>query len=112
MENRKRVTKPKLLNEEDEIGLILFYLNSTMTLNQLCLIFGTTPTSASRIIESMLHIMIPKLKKHPWSRIKFPISALEKQVLADMVHNREPSVDDVIDLPTVYQYLFNARPML
>jgi hypothetical protein len=38
-----------LLDEVGQLGLLLLYLNSIMRLNDLCLIFGVTPSTASRI---------------------------------------------------------------
>lgn len=67
-----------------------------MNINQLCLLFGITPTTTSRYIRSLITLLIRKLKKHPVSRVKFPTADEEKERLAAMVHTRKPTVTDVI----------------
>ena len=48
--------RPRHLDEKDKLGLYLFYVNSTMTLNNLCLIFGTTPSRCcDRIFHDVAH---------------------------------------------------------
>ena len=47
-----RTGRPRLLNTEDELGIILFYLGSSMTISHLCLIFGCTPSRCSDIINN------------------------------------------------------------
>ena len=44
----------RLLSSQDELGLILFYLGSSMTLSQLCLLFGCTSTRCGLIINDQL----------------------------------------------------------
>jgi hypothetical protein len=44
----------QLLGPDGYLGLVLFYMGSTMTNKHLCLIFGTTPSVCSRAINWML----------------------------------------------------------
>ena len=88
--------RPRLLNTRDELGLILFYLGSTMKYSELCLIFGCTPTRCSVYINHQLTFLSRKLRNHPKAKIIWPNTLAEKEVLADPVNGREPQVDDVI----------------
>jgi hypothetical protein len=92
---RKRRGRPPLLSPEDQLGLILFYFGSTMTMKFLCMIFGITPSACSRTLRHMLKRIVKTLQMHLWSRVKFP-DAEKMREYATMVHAREPSVDDVI----------------
>jgi len=91
-----RTGLPRLLNTEDELGIILFYLGSSMTISHLCLIFGCTPSRCSDIINNQLLSLSRRLKNHPKARIHWPSTLREKEYLADLVHRRAPNVVDVI----------------
>jgi len=91
-----RTGRPRLLNTEDELGIILFYLGSSMTISHLCLIFGCTPSRCSDIINNQLLSLSRRLKNHPKARIHWPSTLREKEYLADLVHRRAPNVVDVI----------------
>ena len=78
-----------------QLGLLLFYLGSTMPYKFLCLLFGITPIACSRMINNMLVIVNRRLRCHPLSHVKFPDDE-KKQKFALMVQRREPSVDNVI----------------
>ena len=91
-----RTGRPRLLNTEDELGIILFYLGSSMTISHLCLIFGCTPSRCSDIINNQLLSLSRRLKNHPKARIHWPSTLREKEYLADLVHRREPNILDVI----------------
>jgi septum formation inhibitor-activating ATPase MinD len=54
------------------LGLYLFYIDSTMGIKNLCLIFGITPTVYSRVINQMLSLVVQKLNRHPLASVKFP----------------------------------------
>jgi DDE superfamily endonuclease len=88
--------RPRLLDEKDKVGLYLFYVNSTMTINNLCLIFGTTPSRCSAVISFMMSHVYDTLKYHEVSKVSFPKTYREKQYLASLVQNREPKIRDVI----------------
>ena len=92
----QRTGRPRLLNSRDELGLILFYLGSSMSLSELCIIFGCTPSRCSDIINNQLHSLSRGLKNHPKAKIQWPESVQQKQHLAELVHRREPNVVDVI----------------
>jgi hypothetical protein len=78
-----------------QLGLYLFFVGSTMGIKHLCLILGVTPSVCSRMITTMLSLVVEKLKKHPLARVKFPnvdrIANFARQI---KIH--EPEVDDVI----------------
>jgi hypothetical protein len=67
-----------------------------MTLSQLCLLFGCTPTRCGLIINDQLESLSRLLKIHPKARIEWPNSIEEKQYLANLINRREPTVSDVI----------------
>ena len=52
------------LPSEGFLGLLLFYLGSTMSIKHLCFIFGVTPTVCSRIIDTMLKRVVRLLRDH------------------------------------------------
>jgi hypothetical protein len=66
-----------------------------MRLKDLCLIFGVTPTRASKILKDMFPLAIGTLKSLPSSRVKFPNQ--EKMAFyAILIRRRKPEVDHVI----------------
>jgi hypothetical protein len=66
-----------------------------MGVKHLCLIFGCTPTLCSRVLNKMLKLVVKKLKRHPLASIRFP-NAEQLEYYAQLIHSREPVVDDVI----------------
>ena len=87
--------RPILLDAAAKLGLLLFYFGSTMRIKHICMIFGVTPSSCSRVINSMLRLVVRRLKKHPLARVKFP-NAEKMAHFAALIQNREATVDDVI----------------
>jgi hypothetical protein len=87
--------RPRLLGPDGYLGLILFYLGSTMINKHLCLIFGTTPSVCSRAINWMLRKIVRALRNHPFARVKFPNRDKTREYAA-MVQVRETLVDDII----------------
>jgi hypothetical protein len=71
-----------------QLGLFLFYTGSTME-------FGIAPNGCSVIINKMLTLVVCKLKRHPFARVKFP-DAEKMEYFARLVHQCEPEVYDVI----------------
>jgi hypothetical protein len=69
---RRRHGCPCLLGPEGYLGLLLFYLGSTMNYKHLCLIFGITPLVCSRGINWMLKKIGRTLTDHPFAQVKFP----------------------------------------
>lgn len=66
-----------------------------MQLKFICLIFGITPSTASRLILETMELSIHVLKVHKASTIKFP-NEEEKSYFAGLIAARESSVRDVI----------------
>jgi hypothetical protein len=87
--------RPTLLDSSGQLGLLLFYLNFTMRLKHLCLIFGVTPSVAAEVINKMLRRLCRRLLHHPASKIQFPDEERMKH-LAAMVQLREPTITNVI----------------
>jgi hypothetical protein len=83
------------LGPEGCLGLLLFYLGSTMQYKHLCLNFGVTLPVCSRVINTMLAKVVLKLRSHPTARLKFP-DAAKRREFADIVCYRELLVDDII----------------
>jgi hypothetical protein len=87
--------RPRLLGPDGYLGLVLFYLGSTMSYKHLCLIFGTTPSVCRRTVNWMLRKIVHELSDHPSARVKFP-NRDKMQEYAAMVQRREPLVNDII----------------
>ena len=83
------------LTSEGQLGLFLFYIGSTMNYKYLCLIFGVTPCTCSRMLRNVLKLVVKHLRNHPLAKIQFPTPA-KMGLFASMVNNREPSIHDVI----------------
>lgn len=92
---RRPPGRPKILDSYSSLGLLLFYIGSTMTFKHLCLIFGILPSQCSFYIEDMLLLATNKLCDHPLSSVRFPDAGKMEQFAA-MINAREPLVDDVI----------------
>ena len=63
----------KHLDKKDKLGLYLFYINRTMALNNLCLIFGTTPsrlTCWQSLLTVVTHL-VNKVLLQIWADIQF-----------------------------------------
>jgi hypothetical protein len=86
---------PCLLGPDGCLGLLLFYLGSTMNYKHLCLIFGLTPSVCGKAINWMLRRTVRLLNGHPFAKVKFPDN-LKMREYADMVQARGPLADDVI----------------
>ena len=54
------------------LGLLLFYLGSSMNYKHFCIIFGITPSVCSRAINWMLKKTVWALRAHPFARVQFP----------------------------------------
>lgn len=91
---RKR-GRPQLLNPDAKVGLLLFYIGSTMGIKWICMIFGITPSTCSHFINAMLTRACNKLAMHPFARVQFPDRDKMAQ-FAEQIKLREPSIDDVI----------------
>jgi hypothetical protein len=87
--------RPELLDNSSSVGLLLFYIGSTMTYKHLCIIFGIVHTQCSNYIQDMLLLATNKLCNHPLSSVRFPDAAKMEQFAA-MINVREPLIDDVI----------------
>jgi hypothetical protein len=92
---RRRCGRPRLLGPDGYLGLLLFYLGSTMHYKHQCLIFGLTPSVCGKAINWMLRRTVRLLNGHPFAKVKFP-DDLKMREYADMVQAREPLADDVI----------------
>jgi hypothetical protein len=71
---RKKRGRPRLLNTNSQLGLLLFYLNSTMKIKHLCLLFGVTPSTACEIINNMLKIQSKLFVDVPAHASSFPMT--------------------------------------
>ena len=69
---RCRRGRPRSLGPDGYLGLLLFYLGSTMHYKHLCLIFGLTPSVCGKAINWMLQRTVRLLNGHPFRKIKFP----------------------------------------
>lgn len=91
----RRRGRPRSLGPDGELGLLLFYLGSTMTVKHLCLIFGVVPSVCRRVIHLMVKKAVKLLRSHPMARVAFPDEAT-MSVFANMVQQCKPSVNDII----------------
>jgi hypothetical protein len=88
--------RPCLLTPEGYLGLLLFYLGSTINYKHRCLIFGITPSVCSCLVNWMLKKVVCLLRGHPFARVKFP-NGEKMREYADVIQMREPMVDNIID---------------
>jgi hypothetical protein len=86
---------PPLLGPKDDLGILLFYLGSTMNYKNICLIFGITPLVCSHGINWMLKKIVRTLTDHPFAQVNFPDGDKMREYAA-MVEVREPIVNDII----------------
>ena len=94
---RRRRGRPRSLRPEGCLGLLLFYLGSTMNHKHLCMIFGIVPGICSKVVRTMLRLAVRRLDDNPIAEVRFP-SAEKMCRFAGMVQSREPLVDEVIGL--------------
>ena len=87
--------RPKLLNIEDEIGLYLYYVNSTVRAKHLAQLFGIVPATVTTTILRMMKRVVKGLRNHEASKIFFPTND-QMEIFARMINLREPTIDDVI----------------
>lgn len=87
--------RPTLLDNWGLIGLILIYLNSSLSIKHICLIFAIPPTTVSDNIQFMLEKVIFYLKNHHASQIKFPTPD-EMREFARLVSKRESTIKNII----------------
>jgi hypothetical protein len=92
---RRRHGRPCSFFPDRYLGLLLFYLGSTMQYKHLCLIFGLTLSVCGRAINWMLQRTVRLLNGNPFAKVKFPDNVKMKEY-ADMIQAREPLADDVI----------------
>jgi hypothetical protein len=92
---RRRRGRPWSLPPDGMLGLLLCYLGSQMTIKWLCLVFGITSTSCSRILKKKLRMTVKRLRIHPLARIQFP-DEQKMQRFAEMISIREPTISNVI----------------
>jgi hypothetical protein len=95
LHQRRRQGRPRSLRPEGCLGLLLFYLGSTMNHKHLCMILGIVPGVCSKVIRAMLRLAVRRLSNNPIAEVRFP-SAEKMRQFAGMVQSREPLVDDVI----------------
>jgi hypothetical protein len=79
-----RHERPCSLGPDGYLGLLLFYLGSTMQYKHLCLIFGLTPTVCEKVINWMLRRTVRLLNDHPFAKVRFP-DDLKMSEFANMV---------------------------
>ena len=84
-----------LIDIQTRVGILILFLNSTMRLKFICMVFGTTPSRTSAVIRSMLRTCVETLRKIDLAKVKWP-SEERMAELAEMVANREPEIQDVI----------------
>jgi hypothetical protein len=87
--------RPRSLRPEGCLGLLLFYLGSTMNSKHLCMIFGIVPSVCSKVVCTMLCLAVERLADDPIAAVRFP-SPEKMREFARMVQVRAPIVDDII----------------
>jgi hypothetical protein len=87
--------RPSLLDRKGQLGLYLLFVSSKMVNKHLCLLFGIIPSTASILINRLMHLVVSKLKRNRRSRIKFPTDD-EMHHFAALVSAREPKVRNII----------------
>jgi len=69
--------RPCLIDEKGQLGLYLLFVNSRMTYNNLCSIFGCTPAQCSVIVTGMMKHVYRMHKGNLVARVHFPTTARE-----------------------------------
>ena len=92
---RKAAGRPAKITSKDKLGLYLMFLNSRMNINELCLIFGVTPSNCSRVIQYVRDLICTTLATREESKIKFP-NPEEMEMFAELIRLREPLVTNCI----------------
>jgi hypothetical protein len=64
--------RPRLLDHNGQLGLVLHWLNSRMTGKNLCQIFGLPPATISRYLTEGAKNLLTALRQMPAARIRFP----------------------------------------
>ena len=59
------------LPSDAQLGLLLFYMCSTMNYKHLCLIFGITPSVCSQILTNTIKPAVRRLSVHDSTKVKF-----------------------------------------
>jgi hypothetical protein len=70
--------RPSSLDENGQLGLLLFYLGSRMNIKHLCLLFGVVPSTVSSVIKDIIKLLIHKLIDHPSARISLKSSPISQ----------------------------------
>ena len=75
-----RKGRPSSLDSYGKLDLFLHYVNSTMRDKTLCQIFGTSPSTISRVRSIMCLKIVAKLKRHKYSRVAWPNKDVAKML--------------------------------
>ena len=67
----KRKGRKWSLPRDAQLGLLLFYIGSTMAIKNLCLLFGITTSVCSRILNNVLKLCVRRLHCHPITKVEF-----------------------------------------
>jgi hypothetical protein len=81
-----------LLDENGQLGLHLFYLETKMSVKYLCMLFGITPSTCCRYINKLMNLIVKQLKNNQYARP----SGEKMNEFAQMIALREPTAYDVI----------------
>ena len=93
--NQKKLGRKRLLTCEDQVGLLMIHVTSSMGQKHLGVMFGVLPATVSTTLSAMIPRCHTKLLKHPAAAIKFP--GIEQQCqYAAMITRRQGEVHDVI----------------
>lgn len=94
-EKLPKVGRPASIDDRDQLGLYLLFVGSRMELKYVCMLFGITPSAASRFINSMMYLVSKQLHIHTDAKVKFP-SEVEMIQYASMARTRGPTVANVV----------------
>ena len=86
--------RPNRLDPPARLGLLLFYLGSTLREKHICMLFGVAPSIVRRTIDEMLFYINDSLKNHVDAMVTWP-NREQKQKFAAMVQFHHPRVNDV-----------------
>lgn len=87
--------RPLLLTREDKLGLLLFYLDSKITLSELSMLFGISVSLCGDIINEMVERIFDRLESNSDTRIEF-LDEEKKIQYAAMIEAREPTVKNCV----------------
>jgi hypothetical protein len=92
---REKGGRPRKLDSAGALGLVLHYLNTTMSMKSLHQIFGIGPSTTSRTLRRALKCLLLVLREHTHAQFRWPTERYMRH-LSGLVRNRDPALTGII----------------